>query len=157
MTRPDFGAAYAPHRDRKAHHEASALGRGDPAARHTPDFGSNQVGHHAEIILNARPLDDEAVEVVLRQENGGHQSHDDGRKSEGHQGFEEGETGLATPYQTRSTKAEPLKDGPEPLEGTPDTAMWRTSAVESLTVTDQVYVSPRIDVEDVVVPTVSAV
>ena len=102
-------------------------------------------------------MDDEAVEVVLSQKDGGHQSHDDGRKSEGHHGFEEGEAGLATPYQTRSTKEEPLKDGPEPLEGTPDTAMWRTTAVESLTVTDQVYVSPRIDVEDVVVPTVSAV
>ena len=151
MTLP---VAYPSHRDRKAHHEAPALGRGDPTPRHTPDFGGNQVGHHAEIVLNARPLDDEAVEVVLRQENGRHQSHDDGRKSEGHDGFEEGETGLATPYQTRSTKAEPLKDGPEPLEGTPDRATWRMTTVESLTVTDQVYVSPRIDVEDVVVPTV---
>jgi len=30
------------------------------------------------------------------------------------------------------------------------------TAVESATVTDQVYVSPRIDAEDVVVPTVKA-
>ena len=68
---PALGVAYAPHCDRKANHEASALGQRDPAARHPPDFGSNQVGDHAEIVLNASPLNDGAVEVVLGEENGG--------------------------------------------------------------------------------------
>ena len=112
MTGPGLGAANTAHRNRKAHHEAPALGGGDPAARRRPDFGGNQVGHHTEIVLNACPLNDGAVEVVLRKENGGHQSHDDCGKGEGHDRFEEGETGLAACYQRRSTKAAPLKDGP---------------------------------------------
>ena len=88
--------------------------------------------------MNASPLSDEAVEVVLREKDGGDQSNDHRRESERNDGFEEGETGSLVLYQERFTKVEPLNDGPEPLFGTPDTRTCRRSDVESATVTVQV-------------------
>ena len=133
-----LSVANPPHRDRKANHEASALGQGDPPAGHTPDFGGDQVRDYTEIVLNASPLNHGAVEVVLGEENGGDERHDDRRQSERDYGLEEGEAGSAAPYQGRATKVAPLKDGPEPLDGVPETPTCRKTAVESLTVTNHV-------------------
>ena len=51
----------------------------------------------------------------------GDRGHDSNHRKRDHH-LEKGEAGPPTLYQDRSTKAEPLKDGPEPLEGSAVTA-----------------------------------